>query len=239
MNSIKNILAKTKHRPYALPNENWKYYQEWNHVLFLHWKLPFEIIHPHIPKNLCLDVFEGNVYVSLVAFTMQNIRMRNTPAISIVSDFEEINLRTYVSHEGKQGVYFLSIEAGKAISAWLAKTLSGLPYEKSQIKRSDTFCSSKQISKGYFLETEFEVTQKIYEKTDFDLWLTERYCLFVDHKEITYRYDVHHDAWKLKNLNLKSLRLNYQLGNMKLNDLPIKTHFSEGIKVLAWKKIKL
>ena len=40
-------------------------------------------------------------------------------------------------------MYFLNIEAEKQISAFVARTLSGLPYEKSEIKRSSISYSNR------------------------------------------------------------------------------------------------
>ena len=37
--SIKEILNITKHRPWEIPIENWKFYQEWNNAIFLHWEV--------------------------------------------------------------------------------------------------------------------------------------------------------------------------------------------------------
>ena len=42
---------------------------------------------------------------------MEQIRPRYLPAVSLVSDFHEINLRTYIDNDERKGVYFLNIEA--------------------------------------------------------------------------------------------------------------------------------
>ncbi len=133
MKIIDDILSETKHRSFNYPKNKWRYYQEWNNALFLHWKVPFDALRNLVPQDLNLDTYDGEVYVSLVAFTMQKIRPRNLPAIKFISDFDEINVRTYIDNNNKKGVYFLNIEAEKQLSAFIAKTLSGLPYEKSNI----------------------------------------------------------------------------------------------------------
>jgi uncharacterized protein YqjF (DUF2071 family) len=135
MNKANQIIQDLAHRPWDLPVGKWAYYQEWNRSLFLHWKIPTDILQPFIPRGLILDICDMEAWVSLVAFTMENIGPRGFPAISALSDFHEVNLRTYVTINGKPGVYFLSIAAQKHLSAWLAKMLSGLPYEKSEISR--------------------------------------------------------------------------------------------------------
>src|SRR5581483_12444548 len=136
MTNIAAILSSTSHRPYELPVTQWKYYQEWNQALFLHWKVPLAVLRKYVPEQLHIDDFNGDYYVSLVAFTMQKIRPRNLPAVKFLSNFHEINIRTYIDNGNKKGVYFLSMEAGKLLSTFVAKKLSGLPYEKSVIART-------------------------------------------------------------------------------------------------------
>jgi uncharacterized protein len=235
MNDISDILTASDHRPYALPTGGWKYYQEWNNALFLHWAIPVDILKTYLPQKLNLDTFNGEVYVSLVAFTMHKIRPKNFPAVKYISDFDEINLRTYIDNDGKKGVYFLNIEAGKKLSVFIAKKLSGLPYEKANITRSKNRYASTNIIKNYQIDTEFEIGEELSDKTDLDRWLTERYCLYLDKNNEVFRYDIHHKEWKLKKVEISQLKLRYKIGGINpFNRKPDLTHYSDGIKVIAW-----
>ena len=237
MTEIHNILSNTSHRPFPVPSGRWKYYQEWNNALFLHWKVPFESLRTCVPPKFNIDAFNGDCYVSLVAFTMQNIRPRTLPSLKFISDFHEINLRTYIDNDNKKGVYFLNIEAEKYISTFIAKSLSGLPYEKSNIKRSVNNYHSTNNSKNFRLDATFEVKEKLTHKTNLDTWLTERYCLYLDNRGKAFRYDIHHKEWEIKNVEIKQLALNYKIDSIVLSDLqPDQVHYSEGVKVLAWQK---
>jgi hypothetical protein len=40
MSRLTALLTATAHRPYLLPAGPWRYYQEWNEALFLHWRVP-------------------------------------------------------------------------------------------------------------------------------------------------------------------------------------------------------
>lgn len=239
MTEIDEILIDTKHRPFDFPEGNWFYYQEWNNALFLHWKVPFEILSELVPEQLNIDTFDGNAYVSLVAFTMEKIRPRNLPSINFVSDFDEINLRTYINNDNKKGVYFLNIEAAKSLSAFIARQLSGLPYEKANLSRTNTTYKSANTKKGFYLDTEFEIKELLTEKTELDKWLTERYCLYLDVKGTFYRYDIHHKEWKVKNVELKKLNLKYDIEKLNLTNKPYLAHYSDGVKVVAWKRAKI
>ena len=125
---IKEILNTQNHRSWKMPDEGWKYYQEWNNAIFLHWQVDLEELKKFVPKELEIDLFDGKAWVSLVAFSMEKIRHKNLPYFPPISDFEEINIRTYIKSKRKTGVYFLSIEGGKTISCKLAKAMSELPY---------------------------------------------------------------------------------------------------------------
>lgn len=239
MSEIETILQHKQHRPFDLPNTKWSYYQEWNKALFLHWKIPLSILEGLVPEGLEIDTFEGNAYVSLVAFTMEKIRPRNLPAVHFISDFDEINVRTYVVNNSKQGVYFLNIEAAKSLSVFIARKLSGLPYEKANIKRTESTYHSVNKRKGFYLKAVFEKRELLQSKTALDHWLTERYCLYVENGKSLYRYDIHHKEWEINNVEINQLELNYSFHQFSLTTNPDKTHFSEGVKVIAWNKVLL
>jgi uncharacterized protein YqjF (DUF2071 family) len=235
-----DILKDQAHRPWSIRNCKWQYYQEWNNVLFLHWKLPYTALRKCVPEKLHLDSFNGEYYISLVAFTMQKIRPRNLPSINLISDFHEINIRTYIDNDNKKGVYFLSIEAEKYISAIVAKTLSRLPYEKSNIKRSDKSFLSINSNKDHSLNIEYLIGTKLTAKTELDKWLTERYCLFMKTDKEYYRYEIHHKEWEIKTIDINKLNLKYKIGGLDFSSRkPDIVHYSDGVKVLSWNKQKL
>lgn len=237
---IKDILATQLHRPYAMPAGPWAYYQEWNRALFLHWKIPVEILHKAMPRKLHLDLYEGEAWISLVAFTMEQIRPRFLPAVGFISNFDEINLRTYVVEDGKPGVYFISMEAGKHLSAWVAKTLSGLPYEKAEMLRPDavnrSIYRSRNTKKGFHLNAVYETGDMMREKSALDKWLTERYCLYMDKQDAFFRYDIHHKEWEVQTVALKQIDLEYRIDTFSVTGMPHLAHYSKGVQVLAWKR---
>ena len=240
MPQIEEILNDTAHRPYPMPKGMWAYYQEWNRALFLHWIIPEEQIRKHVPQDLIIDSLDGNCYVSLVAFTMEKIRPRFLPAVTFLSDFDEINVRTYIRNDEKPGVYFLNIEAGKLLSTFVAKAISGLPYEKANMHRKHNSFFSENENKGFGLDAEYEVGQFINEKSELDKWLTERYCLYLEKGNKLYRYDIQHKEWDLNRVQLENLHVDYKLGEMRLNVGQIHSqHYSEGVKVVAWNRCEL
>lgn len=237
--NIKQILAEVNHRDWQYPSKPWKYYQEWNKALFFHYKIDSSILRELVPEELEIDEINDSAWVSLVAFTMEKIRPRFLPAFSPISDFEEINLRTYVTKDGKAGVYFLSIEAGKLISAIVAKSLSRLPYEKSNLQRTENSYQGNHEKRNFSLLADFHVGMKVKHKTELDLFLTERYCLYLKENNQLFRYETHHLPWNINQLELEFLTINYQIEDLKLDSHPDSIHYSEGVQVVAWEKEKL
>jgi hypothetical protein len=189
---IQDILKQTKHRPWDLPKGKWAYYQEWNRAVFLHWEVDDALLRKYIPKDLIIDLFEGKAWVSLVAFSMNKIRPRLVPAFSPISDFDEINIRTYVNYNNKSGVYFLSIEGGKALSCIVAKLISELPYRYSKIHRKNKSYNSLNYKYNEKFDLEYDILEKNHNKSDLDLWLTERYALFQENGKSINEFEIHH-----------------------------------------------
>ncbi len=237
---IADLLQQVSHRPWLLPKGPWSYYQEWNRALFLHWKVPVSALRSLIPAGLEPDTFEGEAWVSLVAFTMERIRPAYLPAVSFLSDFHEINLRTYVTRNGKPGVYFLNIEAARSLSVVVARALSGLPYGKAHMKRMEQSGLDHYVSdnreKAFRFEAAYLTGEPVTEKSPLDLWLTERYCLYVKHRGRLRCYDIHHKPWDLKAVEVSRLNTGYAVGSIQLAERqPDLVHYSEGVQVLAWR----
>jgi uncharacterized protein YqjF (DUF2071 family) len=193
-----------------------------------------------IPKGLPLDTFNGEGWISLVAFTMERTKPRYLPSISAISNFHEVNVRTYVNKDNKSGVYFLSIEAEKRISCFVAKLLSGLPYTKSrmafQTKSNPRKYSSTNTNNDFQLDINFSVGESIAEKSDLHTWLTERYCLYLDQGQKVFRCQTHHKPWALNEVKISDINTQYKIGNISLHRKPDLAHFSRGVKVVAWRR---
>ncbi|MDC3388302.1 DUF2071 domain-containing protein [Flavobacteriaceae bacterium] len=235
---IQEILNTTRHRPWKMPTESWKFYQEWNSVIFLHWQVELSELKKLVPKELEIDTFDGKAWVSIVAFTMEKIRPKNIPYFPPISNFDEINIRTYVKSNNKTGVYFLSIEGGKTLSCKIAKVMSGLPYRYSKIKRSENHYESNNTDFNDKLNIQFSIGQGITEKTKLDKWLTERYALFQDTEKSINEFEIHHLEWSINEIILENLEFNYPKFDKLITNQPNKIQYSKGVKVLAWGKCK-
>jgi uncharacterized protein YqjF (DUF2071 family) len=117
------------------PGGNPVMYQEWRDLLFLHWEYSATAIQATLPDGLFLDTFGGKAYLGIVAFFMRNIRPRWLPAVPGVSNFLELNLRTYVyDRAGVPGVWFYSLDANQSLAVTIARRFFHLPYHHAKMK---------------------------------------------------------------------------------------------------------
>ncbi|WCC44848.1 DUF2071 domain-containing protein [Tenacibaculum finnmarkense] len=167
-----------------MPTDTWKFYQEWNNAIFLHWQVELSELRKFVPEELEIDLFEGKAWVSVVAFTMEKIRPKNLPSFAPISNFDEINIRTYVKSNNKAGVYFLSIEGGKKIACKIAKGISELPYRFSKINRSKNRYQSSNSVFNDHLNIEFTIGEKLTEKSILDNSANRKICAFSRYQKI-------------------------------------------------------
>ena len=234
--AIQEILNTVEHRPWNIPSGSWKYYQEWNNALFLHWQVELNELKRFVPEELEIDLYDSKPWVSIVAFTMEKIRPKNLPAFPPISNFHEINIRTYVKSKNKTGVYFLSIEGGTNLSCKVARVMSELPYRFSEIQRTESQYKSYNPEFNDGLDIEYNIEKKLQKKTELDKWLTERYALLQDSKNSINEFEIHHLEWPLNKIDFKKLDISYPRFDRLIKGKPDKCQYSEGVEVVAWGK---
>lgn len=238
MYNMELLLSNVQHRPWPLPKAPWRFYQEWNKAVFLHWQVTRDALRPLVPLEFELDEMDDNCWVSIVAFSMAEVRPRYFPAWAPVSDFHELNIRTYVKRNGKSGVYFLSIEAEKPLATFLCRAISGMPYRRSTMTRSKGVFQSENKSGSRFMVV-FKPGEKIVQKSALDLWLTERYCVLQEMGGGPAIYEIHHAEWPVRDLEVELLDIDYPGLNPFFEKAPNKMHYSPGVDVLAWPRSRM
>src|SRR5919112_499450 len=112
-------------------------YQSWGNLLFMHWEVSAAALRKLLPRRLEIDTFDGRAYVGLTPFKLWGVRPVFTPPLPLVSEFLEINVRTYVHLDGVPGVWFFSLDANSAVAVTGARTLFRLPYFHSRIEMEE------------------------------------------------------------------------------------------------------
>ncbi len=155
----------------------------------MHWEVPEAALRPLVPPALAIDTYEGKAYVGVVAFTMHDVRpSRFLPPIAGAAGFGEVNVRTYVHHEGRDpGVWFISLDAQSVLAVLGARAFFHLPYYHARIetqRQGDTIAYRAQrhwadgVPAG--LTTRYEVGAETgaSEPGSLQHFLVERYALY-------------------------------------------------------------
>lgn len=188
-------------------------YQNWRDLLFLHWKFSPELIQKTLPEGLFVDTYEGNAYLGLVPFFMQNVRPRFFPSVPGISNFLEMNLRTYVyDSSGKPGVWFYSLDANQKLAVICARTFFNLPYfhakMSANMSENTIRYKCKRLENSQNIDTEVSYSQKeklkVFSQDSLEFFLIERYILFAsDKNKNLYSGQVHHIPYPLYNPDYK------------------------------------
>lgn len=246
-----NILLEAEsHRPYPLPKWPWIMKQTWLDLLFAHWPVPYEQLRPLIPEGLKLDTYDGYAWIGVVPFRMEGIQPRGLPSIPYMSEFAELNVRTYVTAEDKPGVYFFSLDAASKMAVEAARLLFYLPYFHARMsvakegENVNYVChrKDKRGAKVSFEGSYRPVSAPFLSITgSFEHWLTERYCLYNwNGKNAVYRGDIHHLPWSLQ-VAEADIRINTMAIGQGIHCVerePV-LHFAKHLDVLIWPLAKV
>ena len=178
--------------------------QTWHNLLFAHWPLPPEALRSLVPTRLTLDTFDGRCWLGIVPFHMSGVRVRALPPLPGLSRFPELNVRTYVTHGGKPGVYFFSLDAANLPAVWAARKFYSLPYfhaaMTSHEENGDVHYFSRRHRTLAALSATYRATgePRLREKGSIEHWLTERYCLYTIRRGRVYRCEIQHPPWPLQ-----------------------------------------
>jgi uncharacterized protein len=233
------------HRPWPLPAGAWVMAQTWHDLLFAHWPVPTTHLRALVPAQLPLDTFQGRGWVGVVPFHMSDIHARNLPAIPGLSRFPELNVRTYVTLDGKPGVYFFSLDAASLPAVWAARTFFRLPYFHAQMSvgtsldANGDFITYDSRRRGNTAEFRgrYRPIRDIQhsEIGSLEHWLTERYCLYTVDAGRVFRAEVHHPPWPLQDAEAQFEVNNVAAASgISLPSSPPLLHFARKLEVLVW-----
>lgn len=104
---------------------------DWIRALFIHFEVDRDVLQHEVPFEL--DELDGRAFVSLVAFTMRDLRLNYAGRIGAWltkpgATHELLNVRTYVRHHGEPAIYFMAEWIPNALSRILGPVTYGLPY---------------------------------------------------------------------------------------------------------------
>ena len=244
------LTEHVEHRPWPLPERPWVMTMSWLDLLFAHWRCEPAALSALLPDGLELDTFDGQAYLGVVPFRMQNVGPRGLgwlPAeLPGPRAFPELNVRTYVVYDGKPGVWFLSLDAADALAVRGARWGFHLPYFDAEITAEEgedgwihysSRRTDRRLGGGEFRGRYRPVGDRLKVlKGSLEYWLTERYCLYAsDRRGRVRRGDIHHVPWPLHEAEVE-LEVNTvaEAHGFPLEGPPELAHFAREIDVVGW-----
>lgn len=229
--------AQTDHRPWPVPDRPWGWRQVWLDLAFIHFEADAAAIRRHLPAGLELDTFDGRAWIGLVPFRMEGVTRRGLPAPRWFCDFPEFNVRTYVTRDGKPGVWFFSLDVPNATAVWAARTFFHLPYYRAafSVRREShgTWDYRAQRDHRAFAARYRPVGERVADPGAFGAWSTERYCLYTQSRRgVLYRGEIQHPRWPLQRAELE-LSVN-RYADLQLGPRHPDVWFSPRVDVVVW-----
>ena len=226
-----------RERPEGLPLME----HHWGKLLFMHWPVPAKSLRPLIPERLAIDTWEGEAWVGVTPFTLWGVRLSFTPSVPFLSEFHELNVRTYVHLDGVPGVWFLSLNANSVATVIGARAFYHLPYFNAEINLEERGRTIHYDLRRTDDEAEFHAAWVIGEELgeaqpdSLEFFLVERYCLYSAFKDKLYRARIHHPPWPLRAARLSSHRSTMieSDGLPKPSGDPL-LHYAEALEVSVW-----
>ena len=177
-------------------------------LLFAHWRVDPELLQRVMPPQLQPDVRDGSGWIGVTPFRVEGFRLHGMPPVPYVSAFCELNVRTYVTVNGRPGIYFFSLDAARWPAVVAARRSYRLPYFHAlmsmDVARSEVHYRSRRRSKdgppaSFAARYRATGAPAAYPDGSLDRWLTERYCLYtIDSRGRILRGDIHHPPWPLQ-----------------------------------------
>jgi uncharacterized protein YqjF (DUF2071 family) len=239
------ILEDVSHRPWPMPDLPWVMTQTWHDLLFAHWPVDPRTLRDQVPAAFELDLFDGFGWLGIVPFHMTNVAPRGVPSLPWLSEFPELNVRTYVHVHDRPGVYFFSLDADSTLAVQAARTLLNLPYYCASMTVRPRAGSIQYESRR--LGDPPEATLSAHYRpvgTRFhavrgtlEYFLTERYCLYnLDHQGGPYRLEIHHPPWPLQSADAEFSHntMADAAGLVLAAEKPLLLHFSKRQDMVAW-----
>lgn len=190
---------------------------DWVLPVFMHFRVDRDWLQERVPFEV--DRFDGQAYVSLVAFTQQRLRPIYGGSISRwlstpLAEHEFLNLRTYVRHGRTRAIFFIAEWIPNRLATLIGPRTYGLPYRLGNLRYRGDLQKGLVGGKVRARGMEFCFSGTLDSGCDFrpcdagslDHFLLERYSAFTTQNGVHRRFDIDHRPWPMTRLNVRLKR---------------------------------
>ena len=181
----------------------------WDNLIMANYVIEPALLLPYLPNKTELDIYNGNMYVSLVGFMFADTRMLGFK-VPFHINFEEVNLRFYVRHkhngEWKRGVVFIKEIVPKIAITTVANTLYKEKYCTMPMRnyfekdKDELFIKYQWKYKGRWnsLQAATEKYSVPMQNGSEEEFIAEHYWGYSKYNShTTFEYAVEHPAWQV------------------------------------------
>jgi uncharacterized protein YqjF (DUF2071 family) len=215
----------------------------WRNLLFCHWAMSAEYLRRFVPQELPLETYEGRAYLGVTPFCM-DLGLRGLPML--YRNLPELNVRTYVTLDGRPGVFFFSLDIASTLATLGARVGYGLPYFLAMMRAG---CegehievrSSRKANRAEF-HARYRPTSPVSppEQASLEHFLVERYSLYVAEQGKVYRTDIAHVPWALQGAEAEITHNTMAAAaGIELPAEPPLLHFARELFVRVWLPIRV
>ncbi len=184
------------------------FYSDWLRAVFIHYEVDAGLLQREVPFQL--DLRHGKAYISLVAFTMRDMRPRVGGSLAAllfkpIATHEFLNVRTYVQHQEEPGIYFLAEWLSNPLSVRLGPKIFGLPYRFGHLQYHHEHESGRlhglvtTRNPSARLEYDSKISPAaLFRPCDtgsLEEFLMERYTAFTTHRSARRYFRIWHPPW--------------------------------------------
>jgi uncharacterized protein YqjF (DUF2071 family) len=179
-------------------------HHRWEALLFLHWPIAPEEIQKTLPEGLTVDTHDGEAYLGISPFFMRKVRPVGLPPLPWLSEFQELNVRTYVFDEaGVPGVWFYSLDCDQPLAVAGARALTGLPYFNAEMNATadgviDYSCRRDGVDQTARYRYRPQGTPGEAAPHSLEFFLLERYYLYSERDGTLMRGQVSHAPYQFR-----------------------------------------
>ena len=211
--------------------------QTWDDLLFVHYRVPADRLRELVPDRLDVDEHLGSAWLGVTPFAVTGLRARGLLPLPFTSSFRELNVRTYVTRDGKPGIWFFSLDASSRLAVEAARRLYRLPYYRADIsvrRRGADLLYDCSRDEGRAFSAGYRADGAVFhaEPGSLEHFLTERYCLYAEHDGNLFRAEIHHAPWPLQPARAR-IDLN-TMPPLKVAESDPVLHFSKRQDVVIW-----
>lgn len=224
-------LEEVDHRPWPLNGKPWVMGQTWKGLLFAHWPIAVEALRPHVPETLEVEQYGGSAWLGITPFRVVSLRLHGLPPVPGLSDFLELNCRTYVRRSDRPGIWFFSLDASSRLAVEAARRTYRLPYRHARIDLEAATFTARREGEAAFFSASYDARgqAKSARAGSLEHFLVERYCLYAADGEL--RADIHHPPWQLQQAEV-------ELDQRSISPVPLDgeplCHYAHRQDVVIW-----